>query len=127
MPEELPIVVRPESATENKAFADESVTWKPLVLDDVSSPCTVSPAVGVDVPMPIFPLAAMKREDVAVSVFVLVKYGRAFAVPVYKEDVAMFRVGAEPRMFQVPLGVSPRPKVGVVVAVATKPLPAPLV
>ena len=50
------------------------------------------------------------------SVLVPLKYGSAFAAPVYREEVAIESVGDEPSVDQMPPVERPRPKVGVEVA-----------
>ena len=77
----------------------------------------VSPAIterfayGEVVPTPMEPLAAWKSEEVAERMLVPEKYAVCPAVPVYREEVAMAKVGLEPPTSapKVPPWVKPRP------------------
>ena len=90
----------------------------PLLIEEVATHVGVPPLIESTYPLV---LGAIEPK-----VLVLLKYGRAFAAPVYSDEVAMVRVGAVPRSPHVPPEVRPRPNVGDVVATARKAVPAPL-
>ena len=75
---------------------------------------TESCAHGVVVPIPTRWFVARKRLEVAVSVFVPLKYGNCPVVPVYSDEVAIVSESEEPSVVSAPV----RPRLSAAVEVA---------